>query len=98
MLALDVAVAAEDAAYDGGEQHGMCPCRPRLVDETGDVLFESSLGIGMQRGIRLLIVVTELYEHIVALVERTGNGIPPAFTDEAERAAAVLGMIADRDL
>ena len=88
----------EPAAGDRGQEHRGAALFADAVDEGAEILLVGAPGIGIAGGIVLLgVVVTELDEDVVAGLHRFIDLVPQAEVAEALGAAAVLGVVDDRD-
>jgi len=90
-------VRVEVSPNDRAAENRRRPSGARLGDESFQVPPVARVGVRVAaRVILLLIVVAELHEDIVVHSELTENGLPAPLVDEALRAAAVYGEVADR--
>ncbi|MCO5560765.1 hypothetical protein L7F22_014385 [Adiantum nelumboides] len=79
-----------DGASDGGEQHRVGLVVSGVVDVGGEIFLEGCVGVGVDSGApRILVVVTELNEDVVAGGEVLGlDLLPEAIVDVGLGAAA----------
>ena len=96
-VGVDEARAVEPAAHHGREQHRVRALRPHLVDEAHQV---PPIVVRRRVVVRadLLVVVTELDEHVVARLHAVDDRPPAPLGDERPRAPPVHRAVGDAHL
>lgn len=95
---LDACAGGEVAAHDRVHQDGYSALRARVVDILAQYLVKGVAGDGIAVFVLdLLVVVAELYYHIVAGADILHHLVPAALADKALGRAAVHGVVVDLD-